>query len=259
VLEGKRILITGVATTDSIAFAVAQRTLELGGEIVLAAFPRDLEAASTAAAQLPGGAPRIIPADLTSEEDLDALTDALRDHWGRLDGALHAVAFAPQVALGGDLTRTPAGPVELAFRTSAWSYATLARVLADLAPEKGGSLVGLDFDGSAAWPTYNWMGVCKSALESTNRYLARDLGAQRIRTNLVAAGPIHTRAADAIPHFDRLLSAWANGAPIAWDEHDAYPTADATCFLLSDFARAITGEILHVDGGYHAMAAPLPR
>ena len=147
--------------------------------------------------------------------------------------------------------------MNLAFQTSVFSYASLARALCELAPEEGASLVGLDFDAAGAWPVYNWMGVCKAALESVNRYLARDLGARSIRANLVAAGPLHTRAAGGIPGFDSLLSAWERGAPISWDAGDPTPTADAVCFLLSDLARAVTGEILHVDGGYHAMAAAL--
>lgn len=147
--------------------------------------------------------------------------------------------------------------MNLAFQTSAFSYASLGGVLADLAPESGGALVGLDFDAAGAWPVYNWMGVCKAALESVNRYVARDLGPRRIRANLVAAGPIHTRAAGGIAGFDQLLTAWETRAPMPWDPRDPGPVADTVCFLLSDLARAITGELLHVDAGYHAMAAAL--
>jgi enoyl-[acyl-carrier protein] reductase I len=259
VLEGKRVLVTGVATTDSIAHAAARRCQELGAEVLLAAFPRDLPAATEAAAGLPKPPVGIVAADLTSEDDVEALRSAVVDTWGQLDGALHAVAFAPKDALAGDMTTTPADSVDLAFRTSVWTYAALARVVAATAPRRGASLVGLDFDAARSWPTYNWMGPCKAALESLNRYLARDLGGRGVRCNLVAAGPIHTRAADAIPRFDLLLRTWAESAPLAWDQHDPEPTADAVCFLFSDLARAVTGEILHVDGGHHAMAAPLPR
>lgn len=257
-LEGKRILVTGVATTGSIAHATARRAQQLGAEVLLAAFPRDLPAAVEAADALPKPPVAVVGTDLTSTEDLGALESTVRDVWGELDGALHAVAFAPRDALAGDLTTTPAASVELAFRTSVWTYAALAGVVARTAPGHGASLVGLDFDATGAWPTYNWMGPCKAALESTNRYLARDLGRRGIRCNLVAAGPLHTRAADAIPRFDLLLRSWDESAPLHWDAHDPDPTADAVCFLLSDLARAVSAEVLHVDGGHHGMAAPLP-
>jgi enoyl-[acyl-carrier protein] reductase I len=199
----------------------------------------------------------VLPVDLTAPDDVERLTAHVRARWGRLDGALHAVAFAPADALAGDFLSADAAGVELAFRTSAFSYAALGRVVAELAPPEGAALVGLDFDAAGAWPVYNWMGVCKAALESANRYLARDLGARDIRCNLVAAGPLRTRAASGIPGFGRLLEAWEAQAPMRWDPGDPGPTADAVCFLLSDLARAITGEVLHVDGGYHAMAGAL--
>lgn len=160
-------------------------------------------------------------------------------------------------ALGGPFLEAGADAVARAFHTSAYTYAALAAVVADLAPPTGGSIVGLDFDAAGAWPVYNWMGVCKAALESVNRYVARDLGPRRIRSNLIAAGPIRTRAAGGIPDFELLTSAWAGRSPLPWDECDGDPVADAACFLLSDLSRMVTGEILHVDGGYHAMAAPL--
>ncbi|MBJ7472200.1 MAG: enoyl-ACP reductase FabI [Solirubrobacteraceae bacterium] len=255
-LDGKRLLVTGLVTTDSIAFATAQRAQELGAELLLTALDRDRERCLEAAAQL-SGMPQVVSLDVTKSEDFDRLATVARAEFGRLDGALHAVAFAPRDALAGDFLAASAESAELAFRTSAFSYASLARVLADLAPPQGAALVGLDFDAAGAWPVYNWMGVSKAALESVNRYLARDLGPRGIRANLVAAGPLRTRAAGGIPDFQRLLDAWDTQAPIPWDPADAGPVADATCFLLSDLARAITGEILHVDGGYHAMAGAL--
>lgn len=256
-LADKRILITGVATPDSIAWATARAARDLGARVVLTAFPRDMDAARALAAELDPGI-RVHPLDLCDPAQLAAVTGAISAELGGLDAALHAVAFAPAGALGGDLTTTDPADVELAFRTSAWTLAALAGALRDLAPAAGASLVGLDFDANeGAWPVYNWMGVCKAALRATTRYLARDLGASGIRVNLVAAGPLETRAARGIPDFDRLLDAWATTAPLAWNTTDARPVADATCFLMSDLARAVTGEILHVDGGYHAMAAPL--
>jgi meromycolic acid enoyl-[acyl-carrier-protein] reductase len=255
-LTGKRILITGVVNADSIAFATAKRAQELGADVFLTALPRDQRKCEQASRELPRLA-GVLPLDATRPEDYDVLAEELRLRWGGVDGALHAVAFAPRDALSGDFLQARPDGVNLAFQTSAMSYAHLGRLVAELAPAGGGSLVGLDFDAGGAWPVYNWMGVCKAALESVNRYLARDLGPRAIRSNLVAAGPLRTRAASGIPDFERLEEAWATTAPMHWDVNDAAPVGDACCFLLSDMARAITGEILHVDGGHHAMAGAL--
>jgi meromycolic acid enoyl-[acyl-carrier-protein] reductase len=256
-LRGDRILVTGVATPDSIAFATAGAVLEQGGELVLGAFPRDLDAARDLAATLDPSID-VLPLDLCDQSHVDAAIEHIGSTFGTLDGVVHAVAFSPRGALGGDLTETDPTEIELAFRTSAWTLSSTARLLRSVAPATGGSLVGLDFDANdQAWPVYNWMGVCKAALRSAAGYLARDLGAQRIRVNLVAAGPIETRAGRGIPGFEHLLDAWETTSPLPWSAQDASPVADAVCFLLSDLARAITGEVLHVDGGYHAMAAPL--
>ena len=254
-LSGSRLLVTGVVTPDSIAFAVARRAQELGAEVLLTALPRVRAQALDAAAQLPRSA-AVMDVDLTSPEDLEALRTAVRERFGALDGALHAVAFAPKGALTSFLD-APSQDVEVAFRTSVHTYAALARVLRDLAPSSGGSLVGLHFEASRAWPVYEWMGVCKAALVAANQYVARDLGASGCRANLVAAGPLHTRAASGIAGFEELLRSWRESAPLPWDPHDAAPVADAVCFLLSDAARAITGTVLQVDAGHAAIAAPL--
>ena len=256
ILTGKRLLVTGVVTTDSIAFATAEAAQRLGAELVLTTFERDRARTEEAAAALVDPVP-LLELDATDDAHVARVGDELAARWGRLDGALHAVAFAPRDALAGAFLDAEVESVQRAFATSTCSYAALARLLARLAPPGGGSLVGLDFDASGAWPVYNWMGVCKAALEAVSRYVARDLGPRGIRSNLVAAGPLHTRAAGGIPEFERLTGAWAARSPLPWDDGDASPVADAVCFLLSDLARAITGEILHVDGGYHAMAAPL--
>lgn len=256
ILEGKRLLITGVVNTDSIAYAVAETAQRFGAELLLTSFERDMERTLEAVESLPTEV-RVLELDVTQESHFDRLGDQIAADWGRLDGALHAVAFAPRAALAGDFLAADNESVNRAFATSTFSYAALARLLARLAPAEGASLVGLDFDAAAAWPVYNWMGVCKAALESASRYVARDLGPRGIRSNLVAAGPLHTRAANGIPEFERLTGAWEARSPMHWDATDNQPVADATCFLLSDLARAITAEILHVDGGYHAMAANL--
>lgn len=251
-LDGKRLLITGVATTDSIAHATAAAALERGARLVATAMPRDVDAARDAVSSLDESI-EVVPMDATAPADIAAVSRWIERDLGGLDGVLHAIAFAPKAALGSFLG-VAADPIELAFRTSVHTYATLGELLLEHAPPAGASLVGLDFDASRAWPTYHWMGVCKSALESANRYLARTLGPHRVRANLVAAGPLETRAASAIPGFEHLLASWERSAPLEWDPCDAAPVADTVCFLLSDLARAITGEIIHVDGGHHAVA-----
>ena len=260
VLEGKRLLITGVVTRDSIAWHVARRARELGAEVVLTGFGRARRMTERAARALPGGPPDVVELDVNSESDLLALRAELDRCWGGVDGVLHAIAFAPPDALGGDFMATPADSAAAAFRTSAFSLKALTEsVLPLFDPERGGSVVGLDFDASVAWPAYDWMGVAKAALESVSRYLARDLGPRGVRVNLVSAGPIETLAAGGIPGFDRLAGAWREGAPLGWDVSDPGPVADAVCFLLSDLARGVAGEILHVDGGFHAIGAALPE
>lgn len=256
-LDGKVVLVTGVVTTESIAYAVARRARELGAQVVLTGLHRDLHRTRVAARALELDPP--MPYDAARPEEAAQLVDAIGERHGRLDAVLHAIAFAPAVALSGSMLGVAPAQLESAFRTSTVSYAELARVLRDLAPESGGSLVGLDFDAAGAWSVYNWMGVCKAGLEALNRYLARDLGGVGVRSNLVAAGPVHTRAASGIPGFGELLDAWSARSPLPWDPRDTAPVADAVCYLFSDMARAVTGEILHVDGGYHAMAGPLRR
>ena len=254
-LEGKRLLITGVLTNGSIAYTVAERAQQGGAEIVLTGFGRTRRMTERAAALLPDP-PDVLELDVNNPADFEALATELRDRWGGVDGALHAIAFAPGDALGGNFMSAPPESAEVAFRTSAYSFKALGEALAPLM-EEGGSLVGMDFDASVAWPIYDWMGVAKAALESVNRYLARDLGPRGVRSNLVSAGPLRTMAARGIGGFDLLAGLWNEQAPLHWDDRDAAPVADACLFLLSEYARAITGEILHVDGGYHALGAPL--
>ncbi len=257
-LAGKRLLVTGVLTHRSIAFAVAERAQRAGAELLLTSFGRTRRMTERAAARLPAR-PDVLELDVTREDDFVALADELDRRWGALDGVLHAVAFAPPDALGGGFLRTPPESAEAAFRTSAYSLKALAAALEpSLSRDGGGSLVGLDFDASVAWPAYDWMGVSKAALEAVARYLARDLGPLGVRVNLISAGPIATPAAGGIPGFERLEAAWGRQAPLGWDSEDPAPVADATCFLLSDLSRGISGEILHVDGGFHAMGGPAP-
>jgi enoyl ACP reductase len=255
-IAGKRFLITGVLTRKSIAFAVAREAQLAGAEVVLTGFGRTRRMTERAAARLPEP-PDVLELNVNSEEDLSALVGELEDRWGGLDGVLHAIAFAPEDAIGGRFLEAPPESALEAFRTSAYSYQALARHLAPLM-ESGGSFVGLDFDASVAWPSYDWMGVAKAALEAVNRYLARELGPQGIRSNLISAGPISSPAAGGIPGFDGLAGNWPAAAPLGWDSDDPTPVARAVCFLLSDWSEAISGELIHVDGGAHAVATSAP-
>jgi meromycolic acid enoyl-[acyl-carrier-protein] reductase len=254
-LENKRILVTGVATRQSIAFTVAERAQQEGAEVVLTSFGRARRLTERAAARLPDP-PEVLELDVNRPEHFEALASELGGRWDGLDGGVHSIAFAPDDALGGNFMRTPPESAETAFRTSAYSFKALGEALAPLF-DPGGALVGFDFDASVAWPVYDWMGVSKAALEAVSRYLARDLGPSGVRVNLVSAGPLETPAASGIDGFQQLASAWGRQAPLGWDTEDAAPVAEAVCFLLSDWSRRVTGEILHVDGGFHAMGAPL--
>jgi enoyl-[acyl-carrier protein] reductase I len=254
ILAGKRLLITGVITRDSIAFHAARQAQEEGAEVVLSSFGRVRRMTERAAQRLPTPVD-VLELDVNSESDLAALTEELRSRWGGVDGALHAIAYAPEDALGGKFMTAPASSAMQAFQTSAFSFKALAGALEPLM-SVGGSLVGLDFDAAVAWPIYDWMGVAKAALESVSRYLARDLGPHGIRVNLVSAGPLGTVAARGIPGFEQLASLWRSQAPLGWDVEDPSVVAGAICFLLSDYSRGVSGEILHVDGGFHAVGAP---
>jgi enoyl-[acyl-carrier protein] reductase I len=255
-LAGKRLLITGVITRHSIAFAVAREAQLAGAEVVLSGFGRTRRMTERAAKRLPQP-PEVLELDVNSEADLASVAMTLSDDWGELDGVLHAIAYAPEDAIGGGFMKTGYDSAAQAFRTSAYSFQALARHLAPLLESaEGGSIVGLDFDASVAWPAYDWMGVAKAALEATSRYLARDLGPRGIRVNLISSGPVETAAAGGIPGFGDLAARWEEQAPLGWDPADPTPVARAVCFLFSDWSQAVSGEVLHVDGGFHAVGAP---
>jgi meromycolic acid enoyl-[acyl-carrier-protein] reductase len=250
-LQGKKLLVTGVLLDSSIAFHAARLAQEQGAEVVLTSFGRTMKLTSTIAKRLPV-TPPIVELDVTSDDDLEALADRVREHVPHLDGVVHSIGFAPQ----GAFTFMEAGwpDVSTAVQISAYSLASLTKAALPLMGP-GSSVVGLTFDARVAWPVYDWMGVAKAAFEATNRYLARDLGPKGMRCNLVAAGPIRTTAAKSIPGFELFEQAWAGRAPLGWDVDDPEPAAQACIALLSDWFPATTGEMVHVDGGYHAVGA----
>ncbi len=253
-LDGKKILVTGVLTDGSIAFHIARLAQEQGAQVVLSSFGRALSLTTRISARLPQPAP-IIELDVTNNDDLAALEGRVRAHFpDGLDGVVHSIGFAPEAALGGNFLNTSWEDVSTAMQVSAYSLKSLTMAARPLF-NGGGSVVGLDFDATVAWPKYDWMGVAKAALESTSRYLARDLGSENIRVNLVAAGPIRTIAAKSIPGFEEFENVWNERAPLAWDVNDPVPAAMAVVALLSDWFPKTTAEIIHVDGGVHAMGA----
>ncbi len=254
ILDGKKILVTGVLTDASIAFHIARIAQEQGADVILSSYGRVLSLTTRIAGRLPKPAP-IIHLDVTNTEDLDALESRVREYFPNgLDGVVHSIGFAPEAALGGNFLNTSWEDVSTALHVSAYSLKALTMAARPLF-NGGGSVVGLDFDAAVAWPKYDWMGVAKAALESTSRYLARDLGAENIRVNLIAAGPIRTMAAKSIPGFDEFEKVWNERSPLAWDVTDPVPAAQAAVALLSDWFPKTTAEIIHVDGGLHAMGA----
>jgi enoyl-[acyl-carrier protein] reductase I len=249
ILDGKRLLVTGVLTDSSIAFHVARIAQEQGADVVLTSFGRTMKITTTIARRLPS-TPPVVELDVQDPEHLASLADRLGDHVEGLDGVLHSIGFAPQGAFS--FMDAEWEDVSTALHVSAYSLKAVAKAALPLM-SRGGSIVGLTFDARFAWPVYDWMGVAKAAFESTSRYLARDLGPQGIRANVVAAGPIRTTAATSIPAFETFESTWGDRAPLGWDVRDPEPTARACCALLSDWFPATTGEMIHVDGGVHAM------
>ena len=254
-LDDKRLVITGVLNDASIAYHVARLAQEQGAEIVLTGFGRGMRITERVAGKLPQQAD-VLELDVTDESHLERVAGEVDARWGRLDGVVHAIGFAPDSAIGGDFLATPWEDVATAVHISTYSLAALARAFAPLlGAAGGGSIVGLDFDATVAWPSYDWMGVAKAGLESCCRYLARDLGAQGTRVNLVAAGPLKTIAARSIAGFSTYQQVWERRAPLGWDTGDPEPVGRVVCALLSDWTPAVTGEIVHADGGAHAMGA----
>jgi meromycolic acid enoyl-[acyl-carrier-protein] reductase len=255
-LEGKKVLVTGVLDRRSIAYSVARLAAEQGAEIVLSGFGRAMNLTERTAKRLGDPAPPVLELDVNEPGDIRAAAEDLKKRWGEVHGIVHAIAFAPEDALGGNFLETEWPSVATALETSAYSLKALAVGLMGLM-KPGASVVGLDFDARVAWPAYDWMGVAKAALESASRYLARDLGSRGIRVNLVSAGPIRTLAAKGINGFDSIEGEWERQSPLGWSTSDPEPVGRAVVSLLSDWWPATTGELIHVDGGYHAMGAPI--
>lgn len=259
ILKGKKIVIAGMSDRRSIGYAIAVEAQKEGAELLLTSFGRMMTITQMTAKKL-NPVPDILEMDVSKPSDIAAAVEETGKRWDRVDGLVHSVAYAPPDALGGKFLTTPWESVATAIQVSAFSFKELAAGFLPLMRKHGGSLVTLDFDNSTqAWPVYDWMGVCKAALESVTRYLARDLGKHKIRVNALAAGPLGTIAAKGIPGFEQFRDTWADRSPLGWDTADATPVARMACVLLSDWAIATTGEIVHVDGGYHAMGAALVR
>jgi enoyl-[acyl-carrier protein] reductase I len=252
-LAGKRVLVTGVLTEASIAFRVAELAQQQGAAVILTGAGRSRSLTARIAKRLPREAP-VVPLDVTDSSELADLAGAVAEHTDALDGVLHAIGYAPATALGGGFVDAPWSDVSTALQVSTYSLVALTRASRPLL-HAGGSIVGLDFDASRAWPAYDWMGVAKAGLESAARYLARELGPAGIRVNLVAAGPLRTMAAKAIPGFAEFEQVWKDRAPLGWDVDDSTPAARACLALLSDWFPATTGSVVHVDGGVHAVGA----
>lgn len=253
ILDGKNIVVSGVLTDASLAFSVAQQAQREGASVLLTGAGRGMSLTRRTARKL-DVEPPVVEFDVTIDDHVTSARAAAEEHLGRVDGVLHAIGFAPQSCLGEDFMDAPWEDVATAVHISAYSLRTLAVAFGPLMTN-GGSIVGLDFDNRQAWPAYNWMGVAKSALQSVSRYVAREMGPQGVRCNLVAAGPIRTMAAKSIPGFALFEDTWHGRAPLGWDVNDALPVARTCVAMLSDFFSATTGEIVHVDGGYHAMGA----
>ncbi|MEN9854464.1 MAG: enoyl-ACP reductase FabI [Actinomycetota bacterium] len=253
ILEGKKILVTGVLTEASIAFSAARLAQEQGAEVLLSSFGRMLPITQKISQRLPKTA-EVIELDAASDEDLAALAGRVKETIGSLDGIVHAIAFAPQTALGGNFLETEWSDVATAVQVSAYSLKSIT-MSAHSVLNNPSSVVGLTFDASVSWPVYDWMGVAKAAFESTSRYLARYLGKDGIRVNLVSAGPLRTTAAKGIPGFATMEELWTDRAPLGWDLSNTEPAAKALVALLSDWFPATSGEIIHVDGGLHSTGA----
>ncbi|MEX1072394.1 MAG: enoyl-ACP reductase FabI [Chloroflexota bacterium] len=256
-LDGKKLLITGVLTDDSIAFAIARVAQEAGAEVLLTGVGRGMSLTQRVAKRLPT-TPDVLEMDVNNAEQIAAVSAEVMRRWGRLDGVVHAIGFMPADGLGGNFLNTPWESVAFGFQTSAYSLKALSAGLVEPMKAAGSaSVVSLTFDGRFAWPIYDWMGVAKAGLEATARYLARDLGEFGIRVNTVSAGPIRTMAGKSIPGFNQIADTWLKRAPLGWSMTDATAVGQMVCFLLSDWATMTSGELIHVDGGYHAMGTDI--
>ncbi|MDR1265637.1 MAG: enoyl-ACP reductase FabI [Propionibacteriaceae bacterium] len=251
ILADKRILVTGLTATNSIAFHTAQVAQQEGAKVVVSNFGRAMRMTRRAAAKL-DPVPEVLELDVTDETHLASLAERVEPILGGLDGVVHSIGFAdPFKAMGGRFLSTEWEDVAVSMRISAYSLAALARACLPIMTA-GSALVGMSFQANVSWPSYDWMGVSKATLEAVSRYLARYLGPQGIRSNIISAGPVNTLSKRSIPLLQDQDRMWQLRAPLFWDADDATPVAKAACALLSDFFPATTGEIVHVDGGFHS-------
>jgi enoyl ACP reductase len=255
-LNNHRILVTGVLTDDSLAFGIAKRALEEGATIALSGAGRGTSLTKRTARKL-GDVGEVIELDVTEPAQIEAAAEELTSRFGRLDGLVHAIGFAPQSCLGSGMFTAPFEDVAVAMNISTYSLAALVGafrpLLAKSEAQGGASVIALDFDGSRAYPQYDWMGVMKAGLESLGRYLAREVGPDKIRVNMLAAGPVRTIAAKSIPGFSQFEDTWSEKAPLGWDVYDSSAVADTAVAMLSPLLRGTTASIVYVDGGFHSM------
>jgi enoyl-[acyl-carrier protein] reductase I len=256
-LSGRKILVTGVISNRSIAFGIAKAARREGAEIALTyQNERFKDRVTDMAREL--GSDIALPCEVTSDSEIEALFKALKGRWEKLDGVVHAIAFAPREAIAGDFLD---GISREAFRQahdiSSYSFAALAKAALPLLSEKSALLTLTYLGAERVVPNYNTMGLAKASLEASVRYLAASLGPRGIRVNAISAGPIKTLAAAGISGFGKILKFVEEHAPLRRNV-TTEDVGNAAAFLLSDLAAAVTGEVLHVDGGFSHVVAGLP-
>ncbi|KAF0279983.1 enoyl-ACP reductase [Spiribacter aquaticus] len=253
-LDNRKALITGVASNRSIAWGIAEAMHREGAEVALTYQNEKLKRRVEQCSEACGGGP-VLPLDVADDAQIDAVFKSLADTWGHLDIVVHAVGFAPRDELEGSFVEnTTRAGFGMAHDISAYSFIALARGARPLMQGRNGSLLTLTYlGGERALPNYNVMGAAKASLESSVRYMASDLGAEGIRVNAVSAGPIRTLAASGIGDFRRMLDFNAAAAPMRRNV-SIEEVGNTSAFLCSDLASGITGEIVHVDGGFHSVA-----
>ena len=254
-LQNKRILIVGVASDRSIAWGIAEAMHEQGAELAFTYQNDKLQDRVTKLAASVGS-DLVFPCDVSSDAEIESVFTELGKHWhDGIDGIVHAVAFAPRDELTGSFVdNTTREGFRSAHEISAYSFVALAHYGRDMLRQRQGALVTLTYlGGERSLPNYNVMGAAKASLESSMRYMAADLGPEGIRVNAISAGPIRTLAASGIGNFKQMMSHNEQASPLRKNV-STLEVGNAGAFLCSDLASGITGEIVHVDAGFHSVA-----